>query len=166
LVEVEAYLGADDPASHAYRGITPRNWPMFEVGGTCYVYLSYGINFCMNVATREAGIGHAVLLRAAEPLLGLPLIKKRRPQIKTDFDLLNGPGKLTLGLGIGPKDNGRQFFESDFKFVDLSEWTNPLPVTATPRIGINKAVEHLWRFMVPGSPFISRSKFNFKPLSS
>src|SRR5262249_12525637 len=99
IVEVEAYLGGADPASHAYRGPTPRNRAMFERGGTCYVYLSYGINYCMNVATQGKGKGEAILFRAAAPLLGRDaMLKNRRVENDhggiTDRILLSGPGKL------------------------------------------------------------------------
>lgn len=147
IVETEAYLGLDDPASHAFRGITRRNWPMFELGGTCYVYLSYGINYCMNVATREQGLGQAVLLRAGVPILGLDVIKRRRPAVKKEKDLLNGPGKLTIGLGVEPTFNGRRFDEEDFKIVDLGARLTPSQILTTPRIGISKAVDKPWRFL-------------------
>lgn len=156
LVEVEAYLGGKDPASHAFRGLTKRNWPMFERGGTCYVYLSYGINYCMNVSTRGEGQGEAVLLRAARPLWGWDLIRERRPRAKKETDLLSGPGKLTLGLAIGPEANGRSFFQSDFKFIDLSSSIPRPKVIRTPRIGITKAADKLWRFVDSQSPFRSR----------
>lgn len=156
VVEVEAYLGEKDPASHAYRGLTKRNWAMFESGGTCYVYLSYGINHCMNVSTGAKGVGEAVLIRAARPILGLPQIKKRRLKIRTDHQLLNGPGKITLGLGVRPSFNGRMFFEADFKFVDLKGYLVPVPVATTPRIGITKAADKPWRFVAKDSAWLSR----------
>ena len=78
IIEVEAYLGQEDPASHAYKGPTQRNGSMFKAGGTCYVYLSYGLNFCMNIATDQEGRGSAVLLRAAIPLMGLETMAKNR----------------------------------------------------------------------------------------
>ncbi len=125
IVEVEAYLGSEDPASHAYRGLTERTRPMFDVGGTCYVYLSYGINFCMNVATQKRGIGQAVLLRAAAPLWGEAHMRARRTVCQkprgSPYRLLNGPGKLTKALGIDLKYNGLLFTGDDFKIVDLGK---------------------------------------------
>lgn len=155
IVEVEAYLADRDPASHAFRGLTKRNWPMFEKGGTCYVYLSYGINYCMNVSTQGPGVGEAILFRALKPLYGLEVIKKRRHKIQTELGLLSGPGKITLGLGIGPEMNGRTFFDSDFKIVDLGKAVERPEVTHTTRIGISKAVEEPWRFLAKDSPYVS-----------
>jgi DNA-3-methyladenine glycosylase len=164
IVEVEAYLGTRDPASHAYRGLTKRNWPMFEEGGTCYVYLSYGINYCMNVSTQGKGIGEAVLLRALRPLYGLELIKQRRHKIQTELGLLSGPGKITLGLGIGPEMNGRTFFEPDFKIVDLGDLVEKPKIAKTPRIGISKAAERPWRFIAKGSLYVSKGNYGRKNL--
>lgn len=158
IVEVEAYLASRDPASHAFRGVTKRNWPMFENGGTCYVYLSYGINYCMNVSTQGKGVGEAILFRALKPLYGLEVIKKRRHKIQTELGLLSGPGKITLGLGIGPEMNGRSFFDPNFKIVDLGDEVEQWEVARTARIGISKAVEKPWRFIAKDSPYISRAK--------
>ncbi len=155
VVEVEAYLADRDPASHAFRGVTKRNWPMFEAGGTCYVYLSYGINYCMNVSTQGKGVGEAILFRALRPLYGLETIKRRRHKIQTELGLLSGPGKITLGLGIGPKMNGRSFFDPDFKIVDLGTAVETPEVIRDRRIGISKATDEPWRFLAKESPYIS-----------
>ncbi len=157
IVEVEAYLGGADPASHAYRGVTKRNAVMFEGGGSCYVYLSYGLNYCMNVSTRGPGIGEAVLFRAARPIFGIDSIRKRRALIKTDFGLLNGPGKLTKGLGIDLTYNGFTFDRPDFKIVDLGTRVPAKLISESPRIGISKAAEKPWRFFLKDSPWVSRS---------
>jgi DNA-3-methyladenine glycosylase len=124
ITEVEAYLGKDDPASHAYRGPTKRNWPMFEKGGMCYVYFSYGMHFCMNVVTGKKSVGEAVLLRGAVPQYGLTQIQKNRGfngilTQKSFLNLTNGPGKLTQALGIDLSFNGRQFDEEGFKLINL-----------------------------------------------
>ena len=130
ITEVEAYLGHRDPASHAYRGLTKRNWPMFEKGGTCYVYLSYGINYCMNVATQHEGMGEAILFRAAAPLLGIETLRKNRGSPSTPHrNLLSGPGKLTQALGIDLRYNGLAFDRDDFKIVDLG-MSSPTRVSA------------------------------------
>lgn len=155
IVEVEAYLADRDPASHAFRGVTKRNWPMFEPGGTCYVYLSYGINYCMNVSTQGKGVGEAILFRALRPLYGLEAIKKRRHKIHTELGLLSGPGKITLGLGIGPERNGRSFFDPDFKIVDLGKAIERPEVIRDRRIGISKATHEPWRFLAKESPYLS-----------
>src|ERR1700741_2664024 len=104
IVEVEAYLGEKDPASHAYRGITKRNEVMFREGGHLYVYFTYGMHFCSNIVTEEEGIGHAVLLRAVEPIEGVNLMMKRRNG--TLENLTNGPAKLCQAFGITRKENG------------------------------------------------------------
>jgi len=147
IVEVEAYLGSEDPASHAYRGMTKRNWPMFELGGMCYVYLSYGINFCMNVVTREKGVGEAVLIRAAAPILGLESIRHRA---------LSGPGKLTHALGIDLSYNGLTFDRRDFKLIDLGKNYSEKFIGESPRIGISRATVERLRFFIRSSPWLSR----------
>ena len=163
IVEVEAYLGSGDPASHAFRGITKRNWPMFEEGGMCYVYLSYGINFCMNVVTREKGIGEAVLLRAAIPLLGIKKIKKNRGKL---FDnrsnaiknLLSGPGKLTQGFGIDLRHNGLTYDRENFKLVDLRRDPLKSIIASSTRIGISKAKDSPYRYFISGSNWLSKKE--------
>lgn len=101
LVEVEAYLGANDSASHARRGLrSARNESMYLEGGHAYVYFTYGMHWCMNVVTQEADVAEAVLLRAGEPLRGIDSMRERRPKAKRDRDLLSGPGKLCMALAI------------------------------------------------------------------
>src|SRR3954451_23918831 len=101
LVECEAYLGANDAASHARRGLrSPRNESMYLEGGHAYVYFTYGMHWCMNVVTQEADTAEGVLLRAAEPLPGFETIRERRPKAKRDRDLMNGPGKLCSAMSI------------------------------------------------------------------
>jgi DNA-3-methyladenine glycosylase len=156
LIEVEVYLGSRDPASHAYRGLTERNWPMFEAGGTCYVYLSYGLNYCMNVATREKGCGEAILFRAALPLFGHEVMRQRRGPKVSEPNLLNGPGKLCHALGIDLSYNGMRFDRDDFKLVDLGHKASSRLIGKSPRIGITKAADKLLRFYFRSSPGLSR----------
>lgn len=161
IVEVEAYLGAEDPASHAFKGPTPRNLSMFKVGGTCYVYLSYGLNFCMNVVTGSEGVGGAVLIRAALPLLGLKEMAKNRNisrplTHKNIFNLMSGPGKLTQALGINRNFDGLSFDQTTFKIVDLNLKIPKHQIGLSPRIGISKAKEENLRFYIKGSEFLSR----------
>src|SRR3954466_6491861 len=107
LVEVEAYLGANDSASHARRGLrSPRNESMYLEGGHAYVYFTYGMHWCMNVVTQEADTAEAVLLRGAEPLRGIETMRERRPKAKRDRDLMNGPGKLCSALAIDKSLDG------------------------------------------------------------
>lgn len=160
IVEVEAYLGGADPASHSFRGVTKRNWPMFEEAGTCYVYLSYGINYCMNVVTGSKGMGEAILIRAARPILGIEQMFKNReilfnPSPKVIQNLCNGPGKLTEALGINLAQNGLDFFSSKLKIVRLKSNTQ-LESISTPRIGISKATDFPFRFILKNSEFLSR----------
>ena len=163
LVEVEAYF-QEDPASHSFAGPTKRTWPMFEPGGTCYVYLSYGINFCMNVCTGPKGRGDAVLFRAARPLLGAETLGKNRvaasvrrsKKIPNEKDLLSGPGKLTQALGIGLRHNGLTFDRDDFKLVDLGHEIPAEKIVRSPRIGITKARDELLRFSILDSGWLSR----------
>lgn len=158
IVEVEAYLGDLDAASHAFRGETRRNRSMFAEGGTCYVYLSYGINFCMNVVTREAGRGEAVLLRAAIPLEGTEVMRRNRGAHFKDSHLLSGPGKLTQALGIDLDYDGRSLLAADFKLVDLGRRYGKDLIGTSPRIGISRAAENPWRFFLKDSPWISRAR--------
>lgn len=158
IVEVEAYLGDEDPASHAYRRRTPRNRVMFERGGACYVYLSYGMNFCMNVVTGPEELGQAVLLRAGAPIEGIARMRKNRglPADAEDFRIASGPGKLTQALGIDLSDYGRRFDEAGLSIVDLGIEYSDAEVSAGPRIGITKGVEFPYRFAVRGSRHLSR----------
>src|SRR5437016_2746575 len=101
IVETEAYLGANDLASHARKGLrSMRNESMYLAGGHAYVYFTYGMHWCMNVVTQEADTAEAVLLRAAEPVRGIESIRERRPAAKRDTELMNGPGKLCAALAI------------------------------------------------------------------
>jgi DNA-3-methyladenine glycosylase len=143
--EVEAYLGKEDPASHAYRGLTKRNWPMFEVGGMCYVYLSYGVHYCMNVVTGRKGDSSAILIRGGVALSGVD------PQIR-----LNGPGKLTRGLGINLNFNGALFNQENFRMMDLGKVFPKTTIGTSPRIGISRAIELPYRYYVIGSPGVSK----------
>lgn len=150
LVETEAYMGMDDPASHAFRGPTPRARIMFEEVGRAYVYFSYGNHFCMNVVAHPEGKAGAVLLRALEPRAGLETMAARRGRA----DLLaSGPGRLCQALGINRDQNGVDLLEGPLR---LARGTERPPVAAGPRIGISKAREAPLRFTQAGSRFLSR----------
>lgn len=142
LTEVEAYGGADDPASHAHRGRTGRNAPMFADPGTVYVYRSYGIHWCVNIVTGSVGEPQAVLLRAGEPVEGLALMQTRRGR---NDHVADGPGKLTQALGIDASDNGTILGEGR---ISLLEGDPPAEVVASPRIGISRATSRRWRFSI------------------
>ncbi len=144
IVEVEAYLGPDDPASHAAGGPTPRSAIMFGPPAVAYVYLIYGMHHCLNFVTEQVGTAGAVLLRAVEPVAGLELMRERRPGV-VDARLCDGPGKLCRALGIDRDWNGIPLDGSGRRRIWLEEGEG-VGVQATPRIGIRKAVERPYRF--------------------
>ncbi len=151
IVEVEAYAPGD-PASHSFRGPTPRNGSMFGAPGTLYVYRSYGIHWCVNVACEPKGTGAAVLLRALEPTEGLDAMRSRRGRRATR-DLCSGPGKLAQALGITGADDGLTLDRPPF----LLEPPGAAPeVTATPRVGITRATDLPWRYLILGTQWASR----------
>jgi DNA-3-methyladenine glycosylase len=141
LTEVEAYMGADDPASHAYNGITPRTEPMFMAPPRIYVYLSYGVHFCVNIVTRPEGVAGAVLLRGGDPIDGLETMRARRGRAT---NLTDGPGKLGQALGVTTNHSGLPI---DGELVTLSPGPPPAHVVTGPRIGISKAKDRQWRFV-------------------
>ena len=156
LTEVEAYMGAIDPASHSYRGQTKRNGVMFGPPGHAYVYFTYGMHFCVNVVCQPAGIATAVLLRAGRIVAGEELARERRASSRRDSDLASGPARLCQALGIDMSQNG----------VDVCTVGSELLVTSTtdsyerkicqgPRVGISSAVDLPWRYWVDGDPTVS-----------
>lgn len=156
VVEVEAYAGESDPASHAWRGPTPRTRPMFGPAGHLYVYRSYGIHWCANVVCDVDGVAGAVLLRGVAPLAGVEAMRSARGPV-ADRDLANGPGKLCQALGIDGTFDGADLTGRDprIRLVDGDAGPPTEPVVTT-RIGISRAVERPWRWYVPGDPNVSR----------
>jgi DNA-3-methyladenine glycosylase len=151
IVETEAYDEAE-PASHSFPGPTLRNSVLFGPPGRAYVYLSYGIHWCLNIACREAGHGAGVLIRAMEPTSGIATMKRRRHQ--TDIrKLCAGPGQLGQALAITRAVNGKRIDVRPFSLVPAT--VRP-KVVRGPRIGISKAIELNWRFGLSGSAFVSR----------
>src|SRR4051812_23677042 len=158
IVETEAYCGGEDPASHAFRGPTPRNAVMFGPPGHLYVYFTYGMHWCCNPVCGDDGVGVAVLLRALAPVSGLEQMRERRgPRITRDRDLCNGPAKLCEAMSITGIDNGADLVGGDAGVWVADDGTPP-PATPGqgPRIGISQAVERPWRWWVPGSEHVSR----------
>jgi DNA-3-methyladenine glycosylase len=152
ITEVEAYAGtAGDPASHAYRGRTPRNAVMFGPAGHAYVYFTYGMHWCMNVVTGPDGEAAAVLLRAGEVVDGLEAARERRPGSK-DRDLARGPARLCRVLGI---DLGHDGTDLTFGAVTLTLGTPPDEVSTGPRVGLRAAPDRPWRFWATGEPTVS-----------
>jgi DNA-3-methyladenine glycosylase len=148
IIETEAYL-KNDPASHAFKGKTQRNSPMFDKPGTIYVYFTYGMHFCFNIVTEKQGIAEAVLIRALEPISGTKLMQKRR-KLKDISDvryLCNGPAKLVEAMGISPKLNGRSIFSGPISICVPNKQT-PFHVLQTPRIGISKGKRLPYRFVL------------------
>ncbi|HEX5614199.1 MAG TPA: DNA-3-methyladenine glycosylase [Acidimicrobiia bacterium] len=156
LVEVEAYCGRDDPGSHAYRGETPRNASMFGRPGHLYVYFTYGMHWCSNLVCGPGRQPHAVLLRGAEPLDGLATMYERRVKARRDRDLCSGPGKLAQAFGFDKRHDGVDVTRGSIRVIDDGTAPPSRPLVSR-RIGIapGRGDESLWRFSVPGSPFVS-----------
>jgi DNA-3-methyladenine glycosylase len=144
IIETEAYGGKNDPASHAYKGMTPRNYLMFGEGGFAYVYFIYGMHECFNVTCDKEGRAAAILIRALEPIQGIELMKKRRQQNELSA-LCSGPAKLCQAMGINRSHNALNLRA---KPLYLTEGTikKEEKIYRSPRIGISKAQEKLWRF--------------------
>ncbi len=156
LVEVEAYLGPQDPASHAYRR-TARSAIMWGPPGIAYVYVTYGNHHCLNVVTEPEGTPGAVLLRAAEPLEGLDVMRRLRGVEEVRL-LSSGPGRLTQAFAIDLSFNGADLTRPGPLY--LAPGTPPRRIRTTPRIGIRRAQERPWRFVDPDSPCLSRPVYN------
>jgi DNA-3-methyladenine glycosylase len=160
IVEVEAYHGNFDEASHAFIGITKRNEVMFESGGCLYVYFTYGAHHCCNVVTGMKGEGTAVLIRAVEPVSGVEKMIKNRfgRKLKKDkeiFNLTSGPGKVCQAFGMdrthsGIDLTGREIFILDGKKISSKE------IGISKRIGITRSVDLPWRFFIKNNPYLSR----------
>ena len=155
IVETEAYHETE-PACHAFAGLTPRTWPLFEAPGLAYVYRSYGIHALLNVVVEPAGVGAAVLIRALEPLAGIDRMIARRGRT-APTDLCSGPGKLTQALGIGLELNATPLLGGPVELGPPPPAEDAEPVlVAGPRIGITRAIELSWRFCSAGNRHVSR----------
>ncbi|OIJ63142.1 DNA-3-methyladenine glycosylase [Streptomyces mangrovisoli] len=155
ITETEAYSGAADPASHAYRGRTPRNAVMFGPAGHLYVYRSHGLHWCANVVTGTEGIASAVLIRAGRVIKGEDLARKRRGETIESRRLARGPGNFCQALGITAEHNGADLLTG--ASVVLSEG-EPVPaalIQAGPRVGVSKAHDWQHRFYLAGDPTVS-----------
>jgi DNA-3-methyladenine glycosylase len=155
VVETESYE-RDDPACHAYVGLTERTEVLFGPPGRAYVYLSYGIHSLLNAVAEGEGEAAAVLIRALEPTAGLERMRARRGG-RPDHELCSGPGKLTEALGVGLDANGSDLGSDPFLLLPPGpDWI--ADVVAGPRVGITKAVERPWRFCASGNPNVSRPR--------
>ena len=155
IVETEAYIGEHDLACHAAAGRTTRTAPLYGPPGIAYVYFIYGMYWCVNAVTRGEGEPSAVLIRAIEPVVGIDLMRARRPRARTDVDLTNGPGKLCLALGIGRDENWSDLRRSALRIRAGA----PVPdadVVVTPRIGITRCADWPLRFVVRDNPWVSK----------
>ncbi len=174
IAETEAYV-QDDPASHAFRGRTPRTATMFGPPGHAYIYLTYGMHFCFNAVTAPEGIAEAVLIRALEPLRGRELMRRRRSLLEREPDenstpdadreriregrfLCGGPGRLCQAMGLNRALNGHDLTRDTVLWIAASRVGPPDPdsIVTTPRIGISQGVDSPWRFYLRGDPYISR----------
>ena len=153
LVEVEAYE-PDDPSSHAFRGETPRNAVMFGPPGHLYVYFTYGMHFCMNVVTRRAGEGSAVLLRAGAPLDGIDVMRDHRGHERATA-LCSGPGRFTQALGIARPENGADLVRGDVVWLERGDRSGL--VGNGIRVGVHDTTR-TWRYWLDGDPFVSRGR--------
>lgn len=165
IVEVEAYEGADDPASHAHRGPTPRNGVMFGPHGRLYVYRSYGMHWCANVVCGPVGEASAVLVRAVEPVAGVEAMWADRPRARRESDLGSGPGKLCAALGIDGDHDGTDLLDplSPVRLTPPDGSGRPdgdpeRVVVSGPRVGITRAVDRPWRFALAGNAHVSRPR--------
>ncbi len=155
IVETEAYT-EDDPASHSFRGPTARNRSMFLPAGHAYVYRSYGVHCCFNVVTGDGGAGEAVLIRAIEPRSGIEAMRERRGVVEERL-LCSGPGRLTQALGIDLSHDGVSLLgDGGLRLLPPEGAVQPGRVVATTRIGITKGADLPRRFVLLGSPFLSR----------
>jgi DNA-3-methyladenine glycosylase len=179
ITEVEAYGGADDPASHAFRGLTPRNAVMFGQPGSVYVYLSYGVHWCLNIVCSPAGQAAAVLVRSGKVIAGLDGLRARWPRL-AERDLARGPGRLGRVLSVGPDLNGTPVTGGgplrvtgvptpgaqaavDAQPTTYLAWQRSTHgrgsariVQTGPRVGIRLAAERPWRFWLAEEPSVSR----------
>jgi DNA-3-methyladenine glycosylase len=168
IVEVEAYIGESDPACHAAPGPTRRNQPLYGEPGHAYVYLNYGVHYLVNVVTEPKGSPAAVLIRALQPLDGVPLMRRRRAarggsRRPGDLDLCRGPGNLTCAMGITLAHNELDLTGSRLYVADaVVNGHPPDDVAWGPRIGIRVGTDRPWRCYVAGHPAVSRVRIGVR----
>lgn len=163
IVETEGYIAENDPACHAFTGITKRNAVMWGRAGHAYIYFTYGNHWMINVVSEGEGVAAAVLIRALQPVAGLELMRNRRnlaslKGLNHDRNLTNGPGKLCKALGVDGSLNGTDL-QSNHLFIAIAPSAfelEPFEVVETTRIGISRATEFPWRYYVKGNRFVSK----------
>ena len=156
LTELEAYDGATDPASHAYRGRTARNAVMFGPPGHLYLYFTYGMHWAGNISCGPEGVGSGVLMRAGEVIEGLEVARSRRGRA-TDRDLARGPGRLTQALGLHPEHKGCDLLGDGPVTLEFPVNKAEM-IMVGPRVGVSVEADRPWRFWIGGSPFVSDYK--------
>ena len=158
ITEVEAYLGAEDPGSHAFRGQSPRNSTMFGPAGHLYVYFTYGMHYCANVVCGVPGQATGLLLRAGEIVEGNAVAALRRKQPKSPRDLARGPARLTQALGINRSLDGADVFASPLRLELPPEPAPAELISSGPRVGVSGeggGESYPWRFWLTGEPTVS-----------
>jgi DNA-3-methyladenine glycosylase len=155
LTEVEAYDGANDPGSHAYRGRSKRNGTMFGPPGHVYVYFTYGMHYCLNLVCGQPDAPTGILLRGAAVVEGLELARKRRPTAKADHELARGPALLVEALGVGKADDGADICGDGP--LTILEGTPPDSslIRTGPRVGLREAPDYPWRYWIDAEPSVS-----------
>ncbi len=159
IVETEAYVGEDDLACHASKGRTKRTETLYAKAGTLYVYMVYGMYYCLNIVTEKKDFPSAVLIRAVEPAEGIEQMRKARGTHALHH-LASGPGKLCMAFGIGKAMNGENIFGKEIYIEDRGEQPKPKDIAKTKRIGVDYAKHcknYPWRFYSKGSSFISKT---------
>jgi DNA-3-methyladenine glycosylase len=156
IVETESYH-MDEPACHAFAGVTERTRTLFGPAGNAYVYFSYGIHSLLNAVAEEEGVGAAVLIRALEPVDGVEVMRARRG-VRSDEELCSGPGKLTQALGIGLSLNGSSLVDGPIEVLARESGAREPRIVVGERVGITKAVELPWRFCDADSRHVSRPR--------
>ncbi|MFN8589196.1 MAG: DNA-3-methyladenine glycosylase [Candidatus Eisenbacteria bacterium] len=154
IAEVEAYRAGGDPASHAYRGVTPRNRVMFGPPGHAYVYFTYGMHHCLNLVCEPEGRAAAVLVRALEPLEGLDAMRERRG-VDDVLRLARGPGCVAQALALTREHDGADLLAGPVRVLDGPRVRPPGGIARGPRIGIRHGLDRAWRFFRAGDPFVS-----------
>ena len=172
IVEVEAYLGKEDPAAHSAAGRTARNSVLFGPPGHAYVYFIYGAHYCLNVSCLPDGDAGGVLFRALEPVAGIEKMAEARgveltkqsdlEKISTLKKISSGPGRMSEALGVTRvRDNGKSFFSADSDLRIIEDGHRVRRIVVTPRIGIVKSAEDPLRYLIAGNPFVSGRKVTF-----
>ena len=162
IVELEVYLGENDPAAHAFAGPTDRNRVLFGPPGYAYVYFIYGNHYCLNVSCMREGEAGSLLFRALEPLAGIPnMLRNRDLAAGTNLRLIaSGPGRLAEAFGITrERDNGKDLTSPESGLWIAEDGFRPAEVAITKRIGISKAAEQPLRYIIAGNPFVSGKKY-------